>query len=259
MNFSFRSPLWPVGLPICLRHVSRSESGVKIWRGAPVPQDNVSGVADNAADDAHDNAMKILHADDHALFREGIRFFLKLLDTQVTALEAGTLQATVDKLALEWPIDLLLLDLEMPGMNGGEGFFALRRRYPQLRIAVLSGLADANVIRPLIEGGARGFIPKLAGSEQLLDALRRILSGEVYVPDAMFLRPAAPGGELLTARQLEILPLLAEGLGNKAIASTLGVTEGTVKQHLKDLFKRLGARNRTQAVQEARRQGLVEK
>jgi DNA-binding NarL/FixJ family response regulator len=207
--------------------------------------------------------MKILHADDHPLFREGIRFFLKLLDAQVTALGAGSLQATVDKLALEWPVDLLLLDLEMPGMNGGEGFFAIRRRYPRLAVAILSGVTDANIIRPLLEGGARGFIPKLAGSEQLLDALRRILDGDVYVPDAMFMRAALhdseEGSESLTARQLDILPLLARGLPNKQIAGALGVTEGTVKQHLKDLFKRLNARNRTQAVNEARRLGLLGK
>jgi len=207
--------------------------------------------------------MKILHADDHPLFREGIRFFLKLLDAQVTALEAGSLQATVDKLALEWPVDLLLLDLEMPGMNGGEGFFAIRRRYPRLAIAIVSGVTDASIIRPLLEGGARGFIPKLSGSEQLLDALRRILNGEVYVPDAMFMRgavhPAEESSDALTARQLDILPLLAEGMPNKQIAGALGVTEGTVKQHLKDLFKRLNARNRTQAVKEARRLGLLGK
>jgi DNA-binding NarL/FixJ family response regulator len=197
------------------------------------------------------------------LFREGIRFFLKLLDAQVTALEAGSLQATVDKLALEWPVDLLLLDLEMPGMNGGEGFFAIRRRYPRLAIAIVSGVTDASIIRPLLEGGARGFIPKLSGSEQLLDALRRILNGEVYVPDAMFMRgavhPAEESSDALTARQLDILPLLAEGMPNKQIAGALGVTEGTVKQHLKDLFKRLNARNRTQAVKEARRLGLLGK
>lgn len=205
--------------------------------------------------------MKILHADDHPLFREGIRFFLKLLDPQVTALEAGSLQAALDKLALEWPVDLLLLDLEMPGMNGIEGFLAVHRRYPQLSIAIVSGVNDARIIRTLIDGGARGFIPKLAGSEQLLDALRRILSGETYLPDAMFIRPAQTGAaeatDRLTSRQLEILPLLADGLGNKQIADALGVTEGTVKQHLKDLFKRLSARNRTQAVQEARRLGLL--
>jgi DNA-binding NarL/FixJ family response regulator len=206
--------------------------------------------------------IKILHADDHPLFREGIRFFLKLLDGDVTALEAGSLQATMDKLALEWPIDLLLLDLEMPGMNLAEGFGAIRRRYPQLPIAIVSGVTDANLIRTLIDSGARGFIPKLAGSEQLLDALRRILAGEIYVPDALLVRQAAvakEAGDALTARQLDILPLLAEGMPNKQIADALGVTEGTVKQHLKDLFKRLSARNRTQAVQEARRLGLLRK
>ncbi|HEX7952923.1 MAG TPA: response regulator transcription factor [Burkholderiales bacterium] len=206
--------------------------------------------------------MKILHADDHSLFREGLGFFLKLLDSQVTTLEAGNLQAALDKLALEWPVDLLLLDLEMPGMNGLDGFHAIRRRYPDLPIAIVSGVNDARIIRSLLDGGARGYIPKLAGSEQLLDALRRILNGEIYLPDTLFLsalRPTVPESRAsaLTSRQLEILPLLADGLPNKQIADTLGITEGTIKQHLKDLFRRLGASNRTQAVEQARRQGLL--
>ena len=206
--------------------------------------------------------MKILHADDHPLFREGLGFFLKLLDTQVVALEAGNLQSTLDKLALESPVDLLLLDLEMPGMSGLEGFYAIRRRYPDLRIAIVSGISDARIIRTLIDGGARGYIPKLAGSEQLMGALRRILQGEIYLPDALFIpvsRSAAADDKAspLTSRQQEILPLLAEGMPNKQIAVTLGVTEGTIKQHLKDLFRRLGASNRTQAIKEARRLGLL--
>jgi len=206
--------------------------------------------------------MKILHADDHSMFREGLGFFLRLLDAQVVSLEASNLPAALDKLALEWPVDLLLLDLEMPGMNGLEGFYAIRKRYPALPIAIVSGVNDARTIRTLLDSGARGFIPKLAGSEQLMDGLRRIMRGDIYVPDSLFM-PASQSmashekESPLTSRQEEILTLLAEGMPNKQIASTLGVTEGTIKQHLKELFKRLGARNRTQAVKEARHLGLL--
>jgi DNA-binding NarL/FixJ family response regulator len=207
--------------------------------------------------------MKILHADDHPMFREGLRFFLQLLGPQVTVLEAGNLRAALDKLALEWPVDLLLLDLQMPGMGVIEGFLAIRRSYPTLPVVIVSGVNDPQIIRTLLDGGARGYIPKFTGSEQLMDALRRVLNGEVYVPDAVFLPPsqAAGNGESapLTSRQLQILPLLAEGMPNKRIADALGLTEGTVKQHLKDLFRRLNANNRTQAVREARRLGLLPK
>jgi len=208
--------------------------------------------------------MKILHADDHPMFREGLRFFLKLLDPQVVILEAGNFQAALDKLALESPVDLLMLDLQMPGMSELEGFFAIRRRYPTLPIVIVSGVNDTRILRTLLEGGARGYIPKFASSELLMDGLRRVLSGEVFIPNALFLpasNPARgdPEGSALTERQLQILPLLADGMPNKRIADALGVTEGTVKQHLKELFKRLSARNRTQAVNEARRLGLLRK
>ena len=207
--------------------------------------------------------MKILHADDHPMFREGLRFFLQLLGPEVTVLEAGNLRAALDKLALEWPVDLMLLDLQMPGVSEIEGFLAIRRAYPALPVVIVSGVNDPQIIRTLLDGGARGYIPKFTGSEQLMDALRRVLNGEVYVPDAMFLPPsqAAGSGESapLTSRQSQILPLLAEGMPNKRIANALGLTEGTVKQHLKDLFRRLNANNRTQAVREARRLGLLPK
>ncbi len=208
--------------------------------------------------------MKILHADDHPMFREGLRFFLQLLDTQVVVLEASNIQAALDKLALEGPVDLVVLDLQMPGMSELDGFFAIHRRYPNLPIVIVSGLNDPRTIRALLDGGARGYIPKLASSEQLMDALRRVLKGEIYLPDALFIpdsQAPATGADAtpLTARQLEILPLLAEGMPNKRIADALDVTEGTVKQHLKDLFRRLNTRNRTQAVREARRLGLLRK
>jgi len=207
--------------------------------------------------------MKILHADDHPMFREGLRFFLKLLDAQAVVLEASNIQGALDKLALEGPVDLLVLDLQMPGVSELDGFFTIHRRYPSLPIVIVSGLNDPRTIRALLDGGARGYIPKLASSEQLMDALRRVLKGEIYLPDALFIpdSQAATSDEAatLTERQLQILPLLAEGMPNKRIADVLRVKEGTVKQHLKDLFKRLNTRNRTQTVKEARRLGLLRK
>ena len=207
--------------------------------------------------------MKILHADDHPMFREGVRFFLKLLDAQVVVLEASNIQGALDKLALEGPVDLVVLDLQMPGTSELDGFFTIHRRYPNVPIVIVSGLNDPRTIRALLDGGARGYIPKLASSEQLMDALRRVLRGEVYLPDALFIpdseTAASEEAAALTARQLQILPLLAEGMPNKRIADALDVTEGTIKQHLKDLFRRLNASNRTQAVKEARRLGLLRK
>ena len=207
--------------------------------------------------------MKILHADDHPMFREGVRFFLKLLDAQVVVLEASNIQAALDKLALEGPVDLVVLDLQMPGTSELDGFFTIHRRYPSVPIVIVSGLNDPRTIRALLDGGARGYIPKLASSEQLMDGLRRVLRGEVYLPDALFIpesqTAASEEAAALTARQLQILPLLAEGLPNKRIADVLQVAEGTIKQHLKELFRRLNASNRTQAVKEARRLGLLRK
>ena len=105
--------------------------------------------------------MKILHADDHALFREGIKFFLKLLGDEVVVVEAGSFQALMDKLALESPFDLILLDLDMPGMGELEGYFSIRRLYPDQPIVVVSGSNNARTVRTVLDGGARGFIPKL--------------------------------------------------------------------------------------------------
>ncbi len=207
--------------------------------------------------------MKVLHADDHALFREGIEFFLKLLDSNVTVVEASDFPSLNDKLALEAPIDLLLLDLAMPGMGELEGFFFIRRQHPELPVVVLSGSNNTQVIRSILDGGARGYIPKLASSEELMRALRQVTSGEVYVPNLLFASAndddaGHPEAEVVTARQRDILVLLADGMPNKLISDALGITEGTVKQHLKSLYKRLHVQNRTQAIRVARTMGLIE-
>jgi len=206
--------------------------------------------------------MKILHADDHPMFREGLRFFLKLLDPKVTLLEAGSFQSALDRMALEWPINLALIDLQMPGMSELDGFFTIRRRYPTLPVVILSGVSDARLLQTLLDAGARGYIPKFASSELLLEGLRRVLRGETFVPEHLHMpaavtKNAEPDEVTVTSRQLQILPLLEDGMSNKQIADALNIAEGTIKQHMKALFRRLHSRNRTQAVQEARRQGLL--
>ncbi len=208
--------------------------------------------------------MKILHADDHALFREGMKFFLKLLDSDVEIVEASNFQGLMDKLALEAPIDILLMDLAMPGMGELEGFFSIRRHYPKLPVVVLSGSNNTQVIRAVLDGGARGYIPKLVNSEVLMHALREVTSGEIYSPNFLFDSAndndtEHPKSEAITARQRDILGLLAEGMPNKLIGNALGITEGTVKQHLKLLYKRLDVQNRTQAIRAARMMGLIGK
>ncbi len=209
--------------------------------------------------------MKVLHADDHALFREGIGFFLRLLDKDVTVVEASDFRSLKDKLALEAPIDLLLMDLAMPGMGELEGFFFIRRQYPTLPVVVLSGSNNTQVIQSILDGGARGYIPKLVNSEELMRALRMVTSGEIYTPNLLFAsandndNKEHPEVEVVTARQRDILGLLADGMPNKLIAGALGITEGTVKQHLKSLYKRLDVQNRTQAIRSARTMGLIEK
>ena len=206
--------------------------------------------------------MKILHADDHPLFREGIRFFLKLLDVDVVVLEASNFQAIMDRLSLESSFDLVLLDLAMPGMGEMDGFFKIRRQYPILPIAILSGNSDPKIIQALLDGGARGYIPKLANSEELMYALRKVVGGGVYTPKSLFAASSEDNSEHaqsspVTHRQADILALLADGMPNKSIADALGITEGTVKQHLKSLFKRLNVQNRTQAVRVAREMRLL--
>ena len=193
-----------------------------------------------------------------------MKFFLKLLDTNVEVVEASDFQALKDKLLLEAPIDLLLLDLAMPGMGELEGYFSIRRLYPELWVVVLAGSKNTQLIQTILDGGARGYIPKLVNSEELMNALRQVMSGEIYSPDFLFASPNEHDHhghselEIITARQLEILSLLTDGLSNKLIAAALGITEGTVKQHLKSLYKRLNVQNRTQAVRAARSMKLIE-
>jgi DNA-binding NarL/FixJ family response regulator len=213
--------------------------------------------------------VNILLVDDHALFRSGLKFLLQQLDTGLVLDEAGNCAQALERAAAR-RYDLVLLDLNMPGVSHLDALAALRDAVPDAPVVVLSGEADPNVVRAAIERGAMGFIPKSATPEVLIEALRLVLAHGVYLPLEVLTMSApaqppasAPAGSDgaaaqpgLTPRQLEVLRYVIQGKPNKVIARELNLSEGTVKTHLSSVLRAFGARNRTEAVFAAAKQGL---
>jgi DNA-binding NarL/FixJ family response regulator len=206
--------------------------------------------------------VKILIADDHALFRDGLRYMLAGLADEVTILEAKDSTEALATVGATPDLDLVLLDLAMPGMDGLAGLRALRGRRPALPVVILSASEEPVDVRRAIESGAMGFIPKASSSAVMLGALRLVLSGGVYVPPAYLERSragttpiTAPSADTLglTPRQHDVLRLLGQGQSNKEIARVLGLAEGTVKLHISAILRALGVSNRTRAVVAAAR------
>jgi DNA-binding NarL/FixJ family response regulator len=196
--------------------------------------------------------MKILVADDHPLFRTGIRHVLMQLATNVVVEEADDHAAVMAQLAKHSDINLLLLDLLMPGMQGLAALDVLTTKYPALPIVILSASENRADMQNALDGGALGFIPKSATSAVMLNALRLVLAGGVYVPPALVqgaanVSPVPTKHDDLTPRQSAVLMLVIEGKSNKAIATELGLTEATVKAHITAVFKALRVNNRMQA------------
>ncbi len=210
--------------------------------------------------------MRVLIADDHALLRAGVVEFLSGVNPDWNFLQACTLDEVVDHLD-ETTVDLLILDLKMPGMKGVNSVQALRTEHPALNIAVLTGSEDRATILECLSAGVHGYILKSAAAEQLLQAVSTILSGGVYVPPALTrvtqqaeevappVLPTPWSGPpvALTGRQLDVLRLLAEGQSTKEIARVLGLGVGTVKVHLAGVYRALGAHSRMEAVVKAGR------
>jgi DNA-binding NarL/FixJ family response regulator len=204
--------------------------------------------------------MKILIADDHALFREGLRHVLGQLEGVTEVLEAGTCGEALELAAADPALGLVLLDIRMPDMSGLDGLATLVERHPLLPVVVLSASLAPEDMQQALDGGATGFIPKTATGPVMLSALRLVLSGGVYVPPEMLApppRPEASGEPPLTPRQIEVLRLLERGDPNKVIARELALSEATVKAHIGAIMRALGVRNRTQAVRAARELGLL--
>jgi DNA-binding NarL/FixJ family response regulator len=213
--------------------------------------------------------LKLLVIEDHALVREGLVQTLHQLDADVTVMEAADCEAGCAILGLADDFDLVLLDLALPGIDGLTCLNLLRQRYPGLPVVIVSAYDDAHTVNRALKAGAAGFVPKAYSGDRLLDALRRVLEGTIFVPEQTL--PAHNGAGLavpaaakevaasdigLTGRQTDVLSLMVKGRSNREIAELLGLSEGTVKIHITAIFKALGVASRTQALVAVARLGL---
>lgn len=203
--------------------------------------------------------MKTLLADDHPLMREGVRQVLAQLEPPVEIIDAHDYPSLFAQTAQHPDLDLALVDLNMPGFVGMQGIAQYRSRFPDIPLVVLSASESPHDIRSALDSGALGYIPKAASTATMLAALRQVLAGDLYVPACLGdhsdgLHTVAPADFAalqhsgLTARQLEVARLLAQGCANKAIAGMLALSEGTVKVHIAAIFRALNVTNRTEAV-----------
>ncbi len=200
----------------------------------------------------------LLIADDHPLFRAALRSAAVGAVADVEVREADSLEGVLAALEAEPAIDLVLLDLHMPGNHGLAGLAAIRAQFPAVAVVLVSANEDPQIVRRALDHGAAGYIPKSAGLDELRGAIRAVLACEQWLPPALRAAvtraPSTPADANLAARlasltpqQFRVLVLVAEGLLNKQIADRLDVQERTIKAHLSAIFEKLGARNRTQA------------
>ncbi len=208
--------------------------------------------------------MDILIIDDHQLFIDGVRHVLEKLDEDAVVTEANRAEQTIEILESGKSFDLILIDLVMPDMSGLSVIQRFHEQGVWLPLVVMSGDDNVRNVKSALEMGALGFIPKTFSSQQMLAALRRIFSGDIFVPqyiaiqlNALKVRRVPKAGNL-TNRQRQVLELMSQGYSNRQIATSLFITEHTVKAHVSALFIELNATNRTDCVHIARTQGMIE-
>ncbi len=215
----------------------------------------------------HGPSTTIVIADDHPLFRGALRQAIGSLMPAARVIEANGIEELNETLAAEKDMDLILLDLTMPGVQGFSGLIALRAQHPELPVVIVSANQEATVIRRAIEFGASGFIPKSLNVDAIGKAIASVLAGDTWTPPDIDLDATEDKetAELvrrlatLTPQQVRVLMMLSEGLLNKQIAYELGVSEATVKAHVSAILDKLGVDSRTQAVIAAAKIGVTQR
>jgi DNA-binding NarL/FixJ family response regulator len=229
--------------------------------------------------------MRILIADDHALFRDALAEYIQRAKPECKISTARNLEEALDHIERDPDFNLVLLDLRMPGMKGLSGLEKIRQSYPDIPVALMSGLAESDDVKEAINLGAAGYFPKTLSGQAMMKAIELVLAGERFVPldhhsntiMASYQndhRPllqsvksyqglheegddfTGPSKTKLTPREQEVLKHLAKGETNKDIARALDLQVVTVKLHVRGICKKLNATNRTQAALKARTMGL---
>jgi DNA-binding NarL/FixJ family response regulator len=202
------------------------------------------------------SGYKIVVADDHPLFRGALKQALAGIENVATVLEAGDFEGVKQLATGNEDIDLVLLDLSMPGASGLSALISLRGIHPAVPMVVVSGHDDAQTIRRALDLGASGFISKSASMEEIRDAVVTVLNGGLAAPTGIDLGVEQDPEvsdiirrlQSLTPQQTRVLGMLAQGLLNKQVAYELGVSEATIKAHVSAILQKLGVDSRTQAV-----------
>ncbi len=220
--------------------------------------------------------MKILLADDHALIREGFERTLTALEKDMNFVHAKDRESVLTQLELHQDIDVILLDLFMPGVKGFDLLSEVCDKYSNTPVIVISGTEDPRYMRKSIDNGASGFIPKSAPTDIMMSAIQLVQNGGVYIPADMLQKRTlarnesgnAPSQTLaneireaatkLTARQKEVLELMGHGKSNKEIARELNVSDHTIKIHVAAVLRLLNAANRTEAVVMSQNAGIID-
>lgn len=201
--------------------------------------------------------IKILVVDDHFIVREGLRSVIRRQPELAVVEEAVNGQEAIEAFERLKP-DITVMDLRMPLLGGLEAIVAIRSKHPNARILVLSNFDGDEDIHGALAAGAMGYLLKHSSGDQLIPAIHSLMEGKRWIPEEVATRLSdREQGETLTAREREVVGLLALGEANKQIATALGITDETVKTHVKNILSKLQVRDRTEAVTVALRRGIV--